>query len=320
VTGWPWLQDAILHCRRTWGACVRAAGLIILRSTVQVRDALPLTYRISMSIEELTAQTNALGRQIKLYYRLQLTLTALCWAALIFAIGIKFFGVSPKLVFPLACIAAVCGFGSWLTGRTLLRPLFPRMEEARHRLGKWLATGVDTAVAGGLPKIPLTIGFANLAGSEFDAIAEEDAGVLSPLFLRAKVVPHHQIPASEILFVYAHLNEDGTINGQSSSGIRQIVQMTNTAILVVASPNSPESVKNAASLAGPKTANIVFTLDRNGHGFAQFFNALFGKMRDGKEMLGAWVELAPQSPAANQLYAPQTILLAEGGKIAFPRV
>lgn len=169
------------------------------------------------------------------------------------------------------------------------------------------------------PKIPLTIGFANLSGDDLSSLASKDATVLSPLFARSKVVPAHQIPSAEILFVYAHLNEDGTIKGPTRSGIRQIVQLTNAAIVVLASPNSGASIQNAVALPGPKTANIVFTLDRNGDGFSQFFRELFEKMRDGKHMLSAWVELAPQNPKANLPYAPQTLLLSEGGKIAFPR-
>lgn len=169
------------------------------------------------------------------------------------------------------------------------------------------------------PKIPLTIGFANLSGDDLSSMASKDAAALSPLFARSKVVPAHQIPSAEILFVYAHLNEDGTIKGPTRSGIRQIVQLTHAAIVVLASPNSGASIQNAVALPGPKTANIVFTLDRNGDGFSRFFRELFEKMRDGKHMLSAWVELAPQNPKANLPYAPQTLLLSEGGKIAFPR-
>lgn len=170
-----------------------------------------------------------------------------------------------------------------------------------------------------LPKIPLTIGFANLSGDDLSTLVSEDAKILSPLFTRSRVVAAHQIPSAEILFVYAHLNEDGTIKGPTRSGIRQIVQLTNAAIVVLASPNSAISIKNAVTLPGPRTANIVFTLDRNGSGFSRFFKELFEKMQDGKHMLSAWVELAPQNPNANPTYAPQTILLSEGGKIAFPR-
>ena len=171
----------------------------------------------------------------------------------------------------------------------------------------------------GTPKIPLTIGFANLSGDDLGTIASEDAAALSPLFARSRLVDAHQIPSAEILFVYAHLNDDGTIKGPTRSGIRQVAQVTHAAIVVLASPNSGASIQNAVALPGPKTANIVFTLDRNGDGFSRFFRELFEKMRDGKDMLAAWVELAPQHPKANLPYAPETILLAEGGKLGFPR-
>lgn len=167
-------------------------------------------------------------------------------------------------------------------------------------------------------QIPLTIGFANLSGDDFNVLASEDIKALSPLFARARVVAAHQVPSAEILFVYAHLNEDGTIKGPTRFGIRQVVQLTNAAVVVLASPNSGASIQNAAALPGPKTANIVFTLDRNGSGFDRFFKELFEKMRDGKNMLDAWIEISPQNPRANPNYAPQTVLLAEGGKIAFP--
>lgn len=138
------------------------------------------------------------------------------------------------------------------------------------------------------------------------------------MFMRAGVIEHHQIPSAEILFVYAQLNEDGTIRGPKSAGVRQIVAATNAAIVVLASPNSPESIKNAIALPGPKSANLVFTVDRNGSGFARFFKELFEHMQAGKDMLSAWVAISPQHPSANPPYAPSTMLVAEGGKIAFP--
>lgn len=110
-----------------------------------------------------------------------------------------------------------------------------------------------------------------------------------------------------------------TLEGPNPTGLRQVVQATRAAILVLASPNSPTSLRAAASLPGPKEANIVLTLDRNGTGFPRFFHALFGKMREGRDMMSAWVELAPQHPSANESWAPQTLLLAEGGKIVFGR-
>ena len=172
-------------------------------------------------------------------------------------------------------------------------------------------TGRDDA------KIPLTIGFINLSGKDLQPMVAEDVATLSPLFAHSKIAADQQIPGAEILFVYAHLNEDGTIKGSALAGIRQIAELTKAAIVILASPNSPASIQKAATLPGPKISNIVFTLDRKGSGFGRFFKELFEKMRDGKEMLSAWVEIAPQHGRAMPSYVPVTIFVAEAGKIAF---
>jgi len=220
----------------------------------------------------------------------------------------------------------LCGLGALIPGR-MAKPIYSKLERfqqiaeqeaARRNVQRVAPKAVEQSGGAEPPKIPLTIGFANLSGDDLGAIASEDAKVLSPLFAQSRVVAPHQIPGAEILFVYAHLKEDGTIEGPTLSGIRQVVQLANAAIVILASPNSSSCIQNAATLPGPKTANIVFTLDRNGSGFCRFFYELFEKMRDGKDMLTAWVELAPQHPEASTSYAPQTVLLAEGGKIAFP--
>lgn len=168
-------------------------------------------------------------------------------------------------------------------------------------------------------KIPLTIGFANLIGEDMNYFVQEDASVLSPLFLKTRIVAPHQIPSAEVLFLYANLNDDGTIHGTNASGIRQIVQLTNAALLIVASPNSVESIKNAMELPGPRTANLVFTLDRNKNGFGRFFRELFEKMQHGKPMMNAWVELAPQGPGGGAKYGPAVLYASEGGNIGFPK-
>jgi hypothetical protein len=168
-------------------------------------------------------------------------------------------------------------------------------------------------------KIPLTLGFTDLSDNDFATLIAEDSTVLSTLFQRVRVVPAHNIPSAEILFVYTHLNENGTIRGLDRSGIRQIVQLTKSAVVVVASPNSGASIKNAAGIPGPKTANIAFTVDRNGEAFGKFFHALFDKMRGGENMLTAWVELAPQGPNPRATNLPDVLLLAEAGKLAFPK-
>lgn len=169
-----------------------------------------------------------------------------------------------------------------------------------------------------LGKIPLTIGFSNLSGDDLAPLVTEDVSVISPLFKNVRLVPPHQIPGANILFVYVNLNDDGTIPG-SKAGIRQIVQLTKADVLVVASPNSAEKIKKAFEIPGPKTASLIFTVNRNQNGFGRFFKELFEKMKAGKPMMNAWVELSPQGPGGGVSYAPATLFAAEGGNLAFPK-
>jgi hypothetical protein len=285
-----------------------------------------------ISAEQFIVGCEAAHKRLRILTYLSITLVTLSAVGLIAMYAIKFFGGPSNLVRPLGIFAMFCAAGSLISWR-MTQPIVSKFEEinkfARTQLqeiGEQMPEQVEdipsvareTKRNTDSPIVSLTIGFANISGDDLSSIASEDASLLSPHFARSTVAPANQVPKAEIIFVYAHLNMDGTIQGLTDTGIRQIVEGTNAAIVVLASPNSPESVQKAAALPGPKTANIVFTLDRNGSGFSRFFDELFEKMRDGKDMLSAWVELAPQNPGANSAYAPQTLLLAEGGKIAFP--
>lgn len=166
-------------------------------------------------------------------------------------------------------------------------------------------------------ELPTVLGFANLAGADFDAMISEDLAILSPTLPCIRSQAAHEIPKAQILFVYAHLNTDGTISGSSVSSIGEIIEMTKAAIVIVASPNSADSLRNAASLPRPKIANIVFTLDRKGTSFARFFHNLFGLMQNGHDMLLAWVKLAPQHASVMPSDVPDTVLLPDAGKVRF---
>jgi len=167
-------------------------------------------------------------------------------------------------------------------------------------------------------RIPLSLGFVNFSGEDLAPLIREDSSVLSPLFAQSTSPPLGRIPVANVLFVYAHLNADGTIKGPTSVGVRQLVQATKAAIVVVASANPSETIVKAAGLPGPKSANLVFTTNRNNAGFATFFRKLFERMRDGEDMMMAWVQIAPQGPNQDPSL-PGTILVAEAGRIAFPK-
>jgi len=253
----------------------------------------------------------------------QVALTALCWILIALAVGARLLGYPSLVTIPIALLGAACGIGSWFVGR-LAKPLLDKSAEFSNAIKQ--AKSVHAARAADIDqisaekaKIPLTIGFANLSGDDLEDMAAHDAGTLSTLFARSGLAPHDQIPAAEVLFVYARLNQDGTIGGQSRLNVRQIAQVAKARILVLASPNAEESIKRAVALPGEKSANIVFTTDRNGGAFARFFSDLFEAMHSGKDMLSAWVELSPQHAATGASPAPETILIAEAGKLAFPR-
>ena len=96
-----------------------------------------------------------------------------------------------------------------------------------------------------------------------------------------------------------------------------MVLLSKASIVVVASPNAGESIVKAAAAPGPKSANIVFTLNRRGTAFPTFFRRLFERMRDGEQMMLAWVQLAPQDVPSTD--APETVMRAEGGALVFPK-
>jgi hypothetical protein len=177
------------------------------------------------------------------------------------------------------------------------------------------------AVAAAQPKkksIPLALAFVNFIGKDAEEIAGQDVAALLPLFDRVenRTTPPKQIPTCQVLFLYAHLEPDGTIRG-TKWGVRDMVLLSKASIVVVASPNSGESIMKAASAPGPKSANIVFTMNRRGTAFPTFFRKLFERMRDGEQMMLAWVQLAPQGVPSTD--APETMMLAEGGALVFPK-
>ncbi len=107
--------------------------------------------------------------------------------------------------------------------------------------------------------------------------------------------------------IYARVEADGKIAG-SANGLREIIRQSGAAIVVVASENDGKSYAAAGRSTGYGQANLVLTLRRKGIAFTQFFTQLFSRMSQGKSMLLAWVELAPQVPGATHESCPESIL------------
>lgn len=272
------------------------------------KDLIKRWERLTQAVQADTARLRRLGQA-------RMGGLAGCGGLLLMAVASMFMQAPAGVVIVIGLLAVAAGIAGLLASRQTAAAR-QRVEACQDELAGIVD---DVERREKAPRAPLAIGFANLAGPGFDELVVQDAQALGPLFMRSRVGKPHQIPSAEVLFVYTHLNEDGTIRGPKAVGVRQIVQTTHAAIVVVASPNSPESIRNAIGLRGPKSANLVFTLDRKGDAFPRFFRALFEKMQAGEDMLSAWAALAPQHPGASAPDAPSTMLAAEGGRIAFPR-
>lgn len=159
------------------------------------------------------------------------------------------------------------------------------------------------------------IGFLNLLGAPARPILEEDKAALGPLFASLEESDGNP-PVCAVLMIYARLERDGRVDG-CSEGLRDIIRKSQAPIVIVGSENDVESYIAGGKQTGYGQANLVMTLKRKGNDFTTFFAHLFRKMFDGKSMLLAWVELAPQSPREADANFPETIFAAEVSHIIF---
>ncbi len=101
------------------------------------------------------------------------------------------------------------------------------------------------------------------------------------------------------------------------NGIRDLIKRTGAYVAVVASENHPNCYIKATKARNDWHANIALVIDRKGDKLASFFHRLFEAMFNGRSMLMAWVELAPQIPGRDQPDVPGSIMLAEAGHVTF---
>ncbi|MDO9438805.1 hypothetical protein [Hydrogenophaga sp.] len=253
-------------------------------------------------------------RDPTLYPTLGAYLLAVAGCAVVLS-GVKYF-----LASKLAVIAQMDGPG--LLWSMLRRNIWETLQVAIFLspwVGRYLARNTTSPRKAGVGAFGLTVGFASVGTHAFEQLRSQDAKLIGPLFAHCQSPEPGQIPSSQVLFLYAELNDDGTLKGlERPVGVRQIVQKTNASLVVVAVNNPSAAIKAAIALPGPKTANIVFTMDRRNQLLPLFMVRLFEEMRNGTDMLSAWVLLAPQGPRAQTADMPATLLAAEGGKIAFP--
>ena len=271
--------------------------------------------------ESLRAQLAEAEKRITVFTRAQTGLIALCWVFPALALLARFVYGSFWGMVGCGVCAVLCGVGSWLPG-SMARPYHALAFRLRQDL-KALETPEPQPEAEpwNPAGIPVTVGFANLFEEDFAALARQDADALTPLFARSRFAADYMtMPQSDVLFVYARLDENGAIHAPVAFGVRQLEQLSRARLIILASPNPPDRIKRAIELPGPKTANRIFTVERRGEHFAPFFHKLFERMRAGADLVAAWAEFASENVEESMATAeeiPVTILWAEAGRLGF---
>ena len=161
------------------------------------------------------------------------------------------------------------------------------------------------------------IGFAlPVADETLEEQREEDATRLRLFFTESAVPAAGEIPKADLLFIYAHLREDGSLIGTEPNDLRELARISGATLTVLATENPEAHVRRAIAL--PDLAvNLAFTLDRHeettgGMLFCAFFHDLFQAMLNGEELFAAWERLSPRPPLSGIPTEPRILLLAEG--------
>lgn len=165
-----------------------------------------------------------------------------------------------------------------------------------------------------------SLGLLNLLGEPAAALAEQDRLDLTPIFGERIEAATQPSPRCDVLFLYCKLDAQARVVAPFLT-LREVIRRAGARIAVVASDIPKEDIANPhfATILGANNtwpANIAITLDRGGAYFGRFFVRLFSMMQDGKDMLSAWVEIAPQVP--NQPSDPPVMFMVpEAGAITF---
>jgi hypothetical protein len=162
------------------------------------------------------------------------------------------------------------------------------------------------------------IGFLNLDGDRALALLEADRAAFAPLF-SACHTSSGDVPKCQVLVVYGDINTDGRI-GLNNRSLRELAKSAGAYLAVIASETNSDRFSALFADRNDWNANIVIVVERRGTNFANFFQRLFAAMNDGKSMLVAWVEIAPQIPGYDDPNGPDCGMLAEAGHITFARI
>ena len=159
--------------------------------------------------------------------------------------------------------------------------------------------------------------FGNLIGNAAADLAKADCAEISKLFARINAPKAGEIPRTPILFLYARLTPEGLIEG-FTGGPQKFAAATETKLLVLAAENSDQNIIRAGSVAEKPYSNVIFTNNRNGGGFANFFVVMFGYMMISRVgIAAAYQNIASPRPKPKP-WLPGTIFQMAAGDVKLP--
>lgn len=162
------------------------------------------------------------------------------------------------------------------------------------------------------------LGFLCFGDADSAELEAADRRAFSHVFPRVADSDPQQTPICNVLFLYGHVGEDGTVYGSGGKLTRQIAADAGASILVLASPNPVERFAKARGESLTPPVNFVYTVDRNGEGFSRMLGRVFDTMlRTGKAMPVAWVEVAPLHSKTVAPGTPQMGFMPEGLGVSF---
>lgn len=148
------------------------------------------------------------------------------------------------------------------------------------------------------------LGLLNLGGAAQQEHLRTDLGTFGHLFKSAEESDFFP-PTCDVLFLYAPIQTDGSIDG-SSKRIGEIITQSGASVIVIANNHEEGTYHSILRETGFPDATVIMTLGRDGDCFPRFFEKLFSRMMKGKSLIENWSKLAPQNRKAKHTGVPHT--------------
>lgn len=125
-----------------------------------------------------------------------------------------------------------------------------------------------------------------------------------------------EVPPCDVLFLYAHLDEDGRIIN-STLTLADLAKAAGAPVVVVASENASERCRAAATQI--KRVNLIFAVSRGGNRFFRLLTELFLAMKGGAKIAVALEKGTAQmgQKSGSDPSCPVTVCLMGAGNVKF---